>query len=89
MVAFCSSTKWTGSRNISHCPVFRTAASITKWGPLFITPVAVFESNQLSIIGLVSRYLTNYRSEYFIFSQLNDKIFLLSDITLSRVLFRA
>ncbi len=44
----------------AHCPIFPTAASRRSLGRVSVPVWLVILSDQLPIVGLVSRYLTNY-----------------------------
>ena len=46
-----------------HCPIFPTAASRRSLGRISVPVWLIILSDQLSIVGLVSRYLTNYLIE--------------------------
>ena len=43
-----------------HCPIFPTAASRRSLGRVSVPVWLIIRKDQLSIIGLVSLYLTNY-----------------------------
>ena len=43
-----------------HCPIFLTAASRRSLGRISVPVWLIILSDQLDIVGLVSRYLTNY-----------------------------
>ncbi len=43
-----------------HCPIFPTAASRRSLGRVSVPVWLIILSDQLQIVGLVSRYLTNY-----------------------------
>ena len=47
----------------AHCPKFPTAASRRSPGRVSVPVWLVILSDQLSVVGLVSRYLTNYLME--------------------------
>ena len=47
----------------AHCAIFLTAASRRSLGRVSVPVWLIFLSEQLSVIGLVSRYLTNYLIE--------------------------
>ncbi len=44
----------------AHCPIFPTAASRRSLGRVSVPMWLIIFSNQLRIVDLVSRYLTNY-----------------------------
>ena len=44
----------------AHCPIFPTAASRRSLGRISVPVWLIILSDQLPIVGLVSRYLTNY-----------------------------
>ena len=46
-----------------HCPKFPTAASRRRLGRVSVPVWLIILSDQLSIVGLVSHYLTNYLIE--------------------------
>ena len=46
-----------------HCPIFPTAASRRSLGRISVPVWLIILSDQLSIVGLVSHYLTNYLIE--------------------------
>ena len=44
----------------AHCPIFPTAASRRSLGRVSVPIWLIILSDQLFVVGLVSRYLTNY-----------------------------
>ncbi len=44
----------------AHCPIFPTAASRRSLGRISVPVWLIVLSDQLPVVGLVSRYLTNY-----------------------------
>jgi hypothetical protein len=48
----------------THCAIFLTAASRRSLDRVSVPVWLIILSDQLSVVGLVSRYLTNYLMEY-------------------------
>ena len=60
--AFFTHAAWL-DQGCPHCPIFPTAASRRSLGRISVPVWLIILSDQLSIVGLVSRYLTNYLIE--------------------------
>ncbi len=57
--AFITHAAWLGQA-FAHCPIFPTAASRRSQGRVAVPVWLIILSDQLPVLGLVSRYLTNY-----------------------------
>ncbi len=57
--AFFTHAAWL-DQAFAHCPIFPTAASRRSLGRVSVPVWLIILSDQLLIVGLVSRYLTNY-----------------------------
>ncbi len=57
--AFITHAAWLGQA-FAHCPIFPTAASRRSLGRVAVPVWLIILSDQLPVLGLVSRYLTNY-----------------------------
>ena len=57
--AFITHAAWL-DQGFPHCPIFLTAASRRSLGRISVPVWLIILSDQLCIVGLVSRYLTNY-----------------------------
>ena len=56
--AFITHAAWLGQA-FAHCPIFPTAASRRSLGRVAVPVWLIILSDQLPVIALVSRYLTN------------------------------
>ncbi len=56
--AFITHAAWLGQA-LAHCPKFPTAASRRSLGRVSVPVWLIILSDQLSVVALVSRYLTN------------------------------
>src|SRR5664279_4545110 len=57
--AFITHAAWLGQA-FAHCPIFPTAASRRSLGRVAVPVWLIILSDQLPVLGLVSRYLANY-----------------------------
>ncbi len=57
--AFITHAAWLGQA-FAHCPIFPTAASRRSLGRVAVPVWLIILPDQLPVLGLVSRYLTNY-----------------------------
>ncbi len=57
--AFITHAAWLGQA-FAHCPIFPTAAPRRSLGRVAVPVWLIILSDQLPVLGLVSRYLTNY-----------------------------
>ncbi len=57
--AFITHAAWLGQA-FAHCPIFPTAASRRSLGRVAVPVWLIILSDQQPVLGLVSRYLTNY-----------------------------
>ena len=57
--AFFTHAAWL-DQGCPHCPIFLTAASRRSLGRISVPVWLIILSDQLDIVGLVSRYPTNY-----------------------------
>ncbi len=57
--AFITHAAWLGQA-FAHCPIFPTATSHRSLNHITVPMWLIILSDQLPVLGLVSRYLTNY-----------------------------